>query len=68
VKFLWRAILVVAIFIGFGYAIDRAVLTHSRNAATPESQVRLSAAMAGLFGGGAVASVVTLALAFTRKS
>jgi hypothetical protein len=67
VGFLWRAILVLAVFVGVGYAVDHAVKQHSRHAGTPESQVRLSAAMAGLFTGGAAASAVLLAVAFSKQ-
>jgi len=67
VRFAWRAILVLAVFIGVGYAVDHAVKQHSLHDGTPESQVRLSAAMAGLFAGGAAASIVLLAVAFRKQ-
>jgi hypothetical protein len=67
VAFAWRAVFVVAVFIGVGMAVDKIVISHQRAANAPESQVRLSAAMAGLFAGGASASILTLVLAFATK-
>ena len=65
-QFAWRAIVVLAVFVGAGLAIDRIVVTRAGQS-TPAAQVHLAAAMAGLFGGGAAASVVALALAFGKK-
>jgi hypothetical protein len=67
VGFAWRAIIVLIVFVGVGVAVDRAIATHERASRTPESQVRLAAAMAGLFAGGAGATIVVLALAFKRS-
>ena len=66
--FVWKALLVVAVFAGVGLPVDRAVLSRGGSSGTPKAQVRLAAALAGLFAGGAAASVTTLALAFIRRS
>lgn len=57
----------LAVFVGVGVSVDRAVIAHQRNNNTPESQIRLAAAMAGLFSGGAAATVAGLAVLLVKK-
>lgn len=66
-RLVWSALLVAAVFVGVGMVVDRTVLAHAGDRGTPQAQVRLAAAMAGLFAGGAVASATALALAFKRR-
>jgi hypothetical protein len=58
----WPAALVVATFVGVGLWLSVTVTRMGTAGNAPVAQVRLSAAMAGLFGGGAAALVVTLLL------
>jgi len=61
-RFAWRAVLLVLVFVGVGLATADGVVTHAVNAGSAESQVRLAGAMAGLFAGGAAAVVVGIAM------
>jgi Zn-dependent protease len=56
-----RVAVLVVVFGGVGWLAARAVVAHA-GASTPEAQVRLSAAMAGLFGGGVAAVLVGVAV------
>jgi len=58
----WRALVVVAVFVGVGLATADGVVKHAINAGSAESQVRLAGAMAGLFAGGAAAVLVGIAM------
>jgi len=57
---------VVAAFAGVGWFTARGVMHHAA-VGTPAAEVRLSAAMAGLFAGGAAAVVVGIALVWRRQ-
>ena len=58
----WRAAVVLAVFVGVGWATSHAVHTHELARGVTGAEVRLSAWMAGLFAGGAAASLVALAV------
>jgi len=62
-RYAWRAILLVVVFVGVGLATADGVVRHAVNAGAAESQIRLAGAMAGLFAGGAAAVVVGIAMA-----
>ena len=47
-RIVWRALVVVAVFVGVGLTTANAVVKHAVNAGNAESQVRLAGAMAGL--------------------
>ncbi len=66
-RFVGRVISLLAVFIVIGWLTARAVRHHAA-AATPVAEVRLSAAMAGLFAGGAAAVVVGIALVWRRQA
>lgn len=66
-KLALRAVLLLAVFLGVGAFAVRGVMRHA-SAATPVAEVRLSAAMAGLFAGGAAAVVVGIALVWRRQA
>jgi len=61
-RMVWRALVVVAVFVGVGLATADGVVKHAVNAGAAESQVRLAGAMAGLFAGGAAAVLVGIAM------
>jgi hypothetical protein len=66
-RILWRAAIVLAIFIGVGVAASHAVMVHElakQNA--PFAEVRLVSWMAGLFAGGLAAVLVGIALVIRR--
>jgi hypothetical protein len=66
-RFLWRAALVLAVFIVMAFTISHAVMAHElADGDTPFAEVRLASWMAGLFGGGLVAVVVGIALVIKR--
>jgi purine-cytosine permease-like protein len=56
-----RVLLLLVVFAGVGWFAAHVVVSHAA-ANTPESQVRLSAATAGLFAGGAAAVLVGIAM------
>ena len=64
--FAWRAVVLVAVFAGVGMETAKLVVEHAVNAGAAESQVRLAGAMAGLFGGGAAAVLVGIAMVWGR--
>jgi hypothetical protein len=57
--------MLVGVFAGVGWLTAQVVMHHAA-VGTPAAQVRLSAAMAGLFAGGAAAVVVGIALVWRR--
>jgi hypothetical protein len=61
-----RVLAVVAAFAGVGWLTASGVMHHAA-VGTPVAEVRLSAAMAGLFAGGAAAVVVGIALVWRRQ-
>ena len=64
---LWRVLLVVAVFAGCGFVVAKLVIAHAVMGGAPLPQVRLAGAMAGLFAGGAAASILVLILAFAKR-
>jgi hypothetical protein len=62
-----RVAVVLVVFAGVGWGTARAVMHHAA-VGTPVAEVRLSAAMAGLFAGGAAAVVVGIALVWRRQA
>ena len=59
---LWlRVLVVVAVFAGVGWATAHIIIARAVARGTPEYEVRLAGAMAGLFVGGAAAVIVLLA-------
>lgn len=67
VGLLWRVLAVLAVFVGCGLFVAKLVIAHAQAGGAPLAQVRLAGWMAGLFAGGALASVVVLALAFGKR-
>jgi hypothetical protein len=65
-RYAWRSLLVLAVFLGVGYAVMHLVIAHSVQRSTPLPELRLAGAMAGLFAGGAAACVVGIALVWRR--
>ena len=66
-RYAWRSLLIVAVFLGVGYAVMHIVLSFSLDTGTPASELRLAAGMAGLFAGGAAACLVAIATLWTRR-
>jgi hypothetical protein len=56
-----RVLVLLTVFAGVAWLAAHMVVSHAA-ATTPESQVRLSAAMAGLFAGGAAAVLAGIAM------
>jgi hypothetical protein len=65
-RVIWRALLLLFVFLGTGYATMHLVIAHAVAKGTPEYAVRLAGAMAGLFVGAAAAVLVGLALVLGR--
>jgi hypothetical protein len=65
-RLVWRTLVVIAAFVGVGWLTAHVVMDHA-GVGTPVAQVRLSAAMAGLFAGGASAVVVGIGLVWRRQ-
>ena len=63
----WRAAVVLAVFAGVGWLMARAVIAHAAAGGAPIAEVRLAAAMAGLFAGAAAALVVGIAMVWRRR-
>jgi hypothetical protein len=61
-----RVLVVVFVFAGVG-VLTAVAVTHHAVVGTPAAEVRLAAAMAGLFAGGAAAVVVGIALVWRRS-
>ena len=66
-RIVWRAAVVLAVFIGVGLAASHAVMVHElAKTGAPAAEVRLVSWMAGLFGGGLAAVLVGIALVVRR--
>ena len=66
-RLVWRAAVVVAVFVVMAFTISHAVMAHEMvNGDTPFAEVRLASWMAGLFGGGLVAVLVGIAMVVRR--
>ena len=63
----WRAAVVLAVFAGVGLLTSHAVIAHEVRQGIAGVQVRMAAWMAGLFAGGAAATVAGIALIVTRR-
>jgi hypothetical protein len=63
----WPALAVASTFVVAGLEFAAMVERHAMAGGTPVAEVRLSAMMAGLFGGGAVALVVGIAVLRLRR-
>lgn len=64
----WRAAVVLAVFAGIGWLTSHAVLMHElAREGAPAAEVRLSAWMAGLFGGGLAAVLAGIVLVVGRR-
>ncbi len=66
-RYAWRTLLILAVFLGVGYAVMHVVITHTVQMATPDPEIRLAAGMAGLFCGGAAACIVAIATVWGRR-
>jgi TRAP-type C4-dicarboxylate transport system permease small subunit len=62
-----RTLVLLVVFIGVGWLTARSVIHHAA-AGTPAAEIRLSAAMAALFAGGAAAVIVGIALVWRRQA
>ena len=67
VRLVGRILLLLAVFLGVGFAAAHALIAHAVAAGTPEYNVRLAGAMSGLFAGGSATVLVAVALFFGRK-
>ena len=67
-RFAWKSIVVAAVFAGVGVLTAKAVSAHSAPGGAYALQVRLGSAMAGLFAGGAAATLTLIALVWKRGS
>ena len=64
---MWRAAVVLAVFVIVGYGASHAVMAHElAKPNAPFAEVRLVSWMAGLFGGGLAAVLVGIALLAKR--
>jgi hypothetical protein len=68
VRWLWRVLAVVAVFVGVGYATMHLLVARAVARGAPEYSVRLGGAVGGLFVGGGAAVVIGLALLLGGKS
>jgi hypothetical protein len=67
-RVVWRAVIVLAVFVVMAFTISHAVMAHELlSGDTPFAEVRLASWMAGLFGGGLVAVLVGIALLIVRR-
>lgn len=66
-RVLWRALLILATFLGVGYATMHLLVARAVARGTPEYSVRLGGAMGGLFVGGAAACVMGLVLLLSSR-
>jgi len=67
-RIVWRATIVLAVFVVMAFTISHAVMAHQlAEGDTPFAEVRLASWMAGLFGGGLVAVVVGIALLVIKR-
>jgi hypothetical protein len=61
-----RGLILLTVFVGVGLLTAQAVIHHASPTA-PAAEVRLSAAMAGLFAGGAATVLAGIAMLWRRK-
>jgi hypothetical protein len=61
-RLVWRAVMVVAIFVAVGLLTTHVVMAGVHPGSEAEAEVRLTAWMAGLFAGGAAALLAGLAV------
>ena len=66
-KSAWKVVVVLAAFVGVGWLTTRLVIEHAVAAGAYEPEVRLAGMMAGLFAGGAAATLTILAVVWKRK-
>lgn len=66
-KVFWRVLVIVAVFAGVGALTGFAVVAHASAGRDYQPEVRLAGAMAGLFAGGAAATVVGIGMVWRRK-
>jgi hypothetical protein len=62
----WRALVLVAVFVGVGVLTSRLVVSHAVNAGQAQAEVRLAGEMAGLFAGGGAAMLVGVGMVVFR--
>lgn len=63
-----RAVVVVAVFVGVGFAVSHVVMVHEiAKAGAPVAEVRLASWMSGLFVGGLAAVLAGIALLVRRR-
>jgi hypothetical protein len=66
-RVVWRAAVVLAVFVGVGLWASHVTMAHElAKAGAPFAEVRLASWMAGLFGGGLAAVLVGIALVWKR--
>jgi hypothetical protein len=65
-RVVWRAALVLVVFVGVGLLVSHGVMLHVRAERTPAADVRPAAWMAGLFAGGLAAVVTGIAVLLKR--
>jgi hypothetical protein len=66
-QLVWRAAVVLGVFLIVGYAASHVVMAHElAKTGAPFAEVRLVSWMAGLFGGGFAAVLVGIALVVKR--
>jgi hypothetical protein len=66
-RVVWRAALVLAVFVFVGLLAEHGVMAHAGSAGNAEAEVRLSAIMAGLFAGGLAAVIAGIAVWWPRR-
>lgn len=66
-QYVWKASVVVAVFVGVGVFTAKTVIAHSAPGGIYALQVRLGSAMAGLFAGGIAATLVLITLLWKRS-
>jgi hypothetical protein len=62
-----RTIFLIAVFAGVGIFTARWITAYAVNGSTPEAQIRLAAAMAGLFAGGAACMLVGILMVAIKR-
>jgi hypothetical protein len=65
---MFRAGVIAAVFAIVGFTAAHLVLAHAAGAGPPRAEVRLTALMAGLFGGGTAAVVAGVVIAMGRRN
>jgi hypothetical protein len=66
-RVVWRALVVLVVFLGVGLLVGYGVMGHVRAAGAAEPEVRLSAAAAGLFVGGLSAVIALIAVLMAKR-